>query len=66
MRPAGLALLLVLFIAGAASAEEPGSTCMSPGRDGWDGFGFHAVWGNVPAFIRSVDVERLRRDVDMP
>jgi Tyrosine phosphatase family len=198
MRPAGLALLLVLFIAGAASAEEPGSTCMSPGRDGWarpvelknvvsfnlyrvtdafyrsaqpnekafaaladqlrirmvvslrafhsdeplarglslhlapripmhtwhiewkdvvkalkevrhaspdvpvlvhcehgadrtglitalyrvlyegwckeaaiaemmnGGFGFHAVWGNIPAFIRSVDVERLRRDVDMP
>ena len=22
------------------------------------GFGFHAVWGNIPAFIRSVDVER--------
>jgi protein tyrosine/serine phosphatase len=28
------------------------------------GFGFHAVWGNIPAFIRGVDVERLRRDVD--
>jgi hypothetical protein len=28
------------------------------------GFGFHAVWGNIPAFIRSVDVERLKREVD--
>jgi hypothetical protein len=29
------------------------------------GFGFHAVvWGNIPTFIRNVDIERLRRDVD--
>jgi hypothetical protein len=28
------------------------------------GFGFHTVWGNIPAFIRSVDVERMRREVD--
>jgi DSP-PTPase phosphatase fused to NAD+ Kinase len=26
-------------------------------------FGYHAVWGNIPRFIRRVDAERLRRDV---
>jgi protein tyrosine/serine phosphatase len=26
-------------------------------------FGYHAIWGNIPRFIRRVDVERLRRDV---
>jgi protein tyrosine/serine phosphatase len=28
-------------------------------------FGYHAVWGNIPRFIRRVDVARLRRDVDV-
>ncbi len=26
-------------------------------------FGYHAVWGNIPKFIQTVDVEALRRDV---
>ena len=26
-------------------------------------FGYHAVWGNIPKFIETVDVEALRRDV---
>ena len=30
------------------------------------GFGFHAVWGNIPSFIQSVDVGRLKREVDLP
>ena len=29
-------------------------------------FGYHAVWGNIPRFIRRVDVERLRRNVGVP
>jgi hypothetical protein len=29
-------------------------------------FGYHAVWGNIPRFIRRVDVEELRRDVGVP
>jgi len=29
-------------------------------------FGYHAVWGNIPRFIRRVDVEQLRRDVGVP
>jgi protein tyrosine/serine phosphatase len=29
-------------------------------------FGYHAVWGNIPRFIRRVDVEGLRRDVGVP
>lgn len=29
-------------------------------------FGYHAVWGNIPRFIRRVDVERLRQDVGVP
>ena len=29
-------------------------------------FGYHAVWGNIPRFIRRVDVGRLRRDVGVP
>jgi protein tyrosine/serine phosphatase len=29
-------------------------------------FGYHAVWGNIPKYIQSVDVERLRRDVGIP
>jgi protein tyrosine/serine phosphatase len=29
-------------------------------------FGYHAVWGNIPRFIRRVDVEGLRRDVAVP
>jgi len=29
-------------------------------------FGYHAVWGNIPRFIRHVDVERLRQDVGVP
>jgi protein tyrosine/serine phosphatase len=29
-------------------------------------FGYHAVWGNIPRFIRRADVERLRRDVGVP
>jgi protein tyrosine/serine phosphatase len=29
-------------------------------------FGYHAVWGNIPRFIRRVEVERLRRDVGVP
>jgi protein tyrosine/serine phosphatase len=28
-------------------------------------FGYHAVWGNIPRFIRRVDVARLRREVDV-
>jgi protein tyrosine/serine phosphatase len=30
------------------------------------GFGYHAVWGNIPRFIRRVDVARLRAEVDAP
>jgi hypothetical protein len=26
-------------------------------------FGYHAVWGNIPRFIRNVDVNQLKRDV---
>jgi protein tyrosine/serine phosphatase len=26
-------------------------------------FGFHAVWGNIPRYIRDADVDRLRRDI---
>ena len=29
-------------------------------------FGYHAVWGNIPRYIRKVDVERLRREIDTP
>jgi protein tyrosine phosphatase (PTP) superfamily phosphohydrolase (DUF442 family) len=29
-------------------------------------FGYHAVWGNIPRFIRRVDVEELRREVGVP
>jgi protein tyrosine/serine phosphatase len=29
-------------------------------------FGYHAVWGNIPRFIRRVDVARLRRDLGVP
>jgi protein tyrosine phosphatase (PTP) superfamily phosphohydrolase (DUF442 family) len=29
-------------------------------------FGYHAVWGNIPRFIRRVDVQRLGRDIGMP
>ena len=29
-------------------------------------FGYHAVWGNIPRFIRRVDLEALRRDVAVP
>jgi protein tyrosine/serine phosphatase len=29
-------------------------------------FGYHAVWGNIPRFIRRVDVEKLRHDVGVP
>ncbi len=29
-------------------------------------FGYHAVWGNIPRFIRRIDVENLRRDVGVP
>jgi protein tyrosine/serine phosphatase len=28
--------------------------------------GYHAVWGNIPRFIRRVDVEQLRRNVGIP
>jgi protein tyrosine phosphatase (PTP) superfamily phosphohydrolase (DUF442 family) len=30
-------------------------------RDG--NFGYHAVWGNIPAFVAKVDVEVMRREV---
>lgn len=26
-------------------------------------FGYHAVWGNIPAFIERVDIEAMRREV---
>jgi protein tyrosine/serine phosphatase len=29
-------------------------------------FGSHAIWGNIPRFIRHVDVEQLRREVEGP
>jgi protein tyrosine/serine phosphatase len=29
-------------------------------------FGYHAVWGNIPKYIRNVDVNRLRRDIGIP
>ncbi len=29
-------------------------------------FGYHAVWGNIPRFIRRVDIKELRRDVAVP
>ena len=30
------------------------------------GFGYHAVWGNIPRFIRRLDVARLRSEVGEP
>jgi protein tyrosine/serine phosphatase len=30
------------------------------------GFGYHAVWGNIPRFVRRVDVARLRDEVGEP
>lgn len=30
------------------------------------GFGYHAVWGNIPDFIKTVDVEALKRDIEAP
>lgn len=29
-------------------------------------FGFHAIWGNIPNYIREVNVERLRQEVAAP
>jgi protein tyrosine/serine phosphatase len=29
-------------------------------------FGYHAVWGNIPRYIRNVEVNRLRRDIGVP
>ena len=29
-------------------------------------FGYHAVWGNIPRYIRNVDVSRLRKDIGVP
>ena len=29
-------------------------------------FGYHAVWGNIPRYVRSVDKEALRREVGLP
>ena len=29
-------------------------------------FGYHAVWGNIPRYVRRVDVERLRREIATP
>jgi len=29
-------------------------------------FGYHAVWGNIPRYIRRVNVDRLRREVGVP
>jgi protein tyrosine phosphatase (PTP) superfamily phosphohydrolase (DUF442 family) len=29
-------------------------------------FGYHAVWGNIPRFVRRIDIEELRRDVGVP
>jgi protein tyrosine/serine phosphatase len=29
-------------------------------------FGYHAIWGNIPRFVRRIDIEDLRRDVGVP
>ncbi len=29
-------------------------------------FGYHAVWGNIPKYIRKVDVARLKREIETP
>ena len=29
-------------------------------------FGYHAVWGNIPRYVRKIDVVALRRDVGVP
>ena len=29
-------------------------------------FGFHAIWGNIPRFIETVDVAELKRQVEAP
>ncbi len=28
------------------------------------GFGFHAIWANIPRYLRNADVEKIRRQVD--
>jgi protein tyrosine/serine phosphatase len=28
------------------------------------GFGYHDLWFDIPAFVRSVDLDRLKRDID--
>lgn len=30
------------------------------------GFGFHAIWQNLPAWIEKLDIERLRKDAGIP
>lgn len=30
------------------------------------GFGYHAVWGNIPTFINTVDIAALKKDVEAP
>jgi hypothetical protein len=30
------------------------------------GFGFHAVWQNLPAWIEALDIERLRKAAGVP
>ena len=30
------------------------------------GFGFHAIWSNLPVFIRGLDIPALRRDAGIP
>jgi hypothetical protein len=32
----------------------------------YGGFGYHAVWGNIPRHIQRVNVDRLRREVGVP
>jgi protein tyrosine/serine phosphatase len=29
-----------------------------------DGFGYHDMWINIPAFVRDVDIEKLKRDIN--
>ena len=28
------------------------------------GYGFHGMWTNIPRYLRQVDIEKIRRDVD--
>ena len=42
-------------------SREAATTEMTDGQ-----FGFHAIWTNIPAYLRKVDLDALQRRVDAP